>query len=129
MKKLWKDYNLSIVLFAMFIVAWIGQTYAGWVRFASEQREQGNAPEAFGPEGYVWEWSAATLENWQSEFLQLFTMVVLTAWLIHRGSAESRDSSDRMEMALERIERKLQDLSPPETSAKPNKVAAGGRTA
>jgi hypothetical protein len=37
-------------------------------------------------------------------------MVVLTAVLIHRGSAESRDGNDRMEQALGRIERRLDDL-------------------
>lgn len=35
---------------------------------------------------------ASTFENWKSEFLQLFTMVVLVSFLIHRGSQESKDS-------------------------------------
>jgi hypothetical protein len=43
--------------------------------------------------------------NWQSEFLQLLSMVVLTAWLIHTGSAESRDSTDRMEAKIDEIKR------------------------
>lgn len=53
------------------------------------------------------ELTQSTLENWQSEFLQLFSFVVLSALLIHRGSAESKDSADRMEAALKRIEEKL----------------------
>jgi hypothetical protein len=56
------------------------------------------------------EFSEATLENWQSEFLQLFSFVVLAALLLHHGSAESRDSNDRMEAALTRIENRLQEL-------------------
>jgi hypothetical protein len=32
-------------------------------------------------------------------------MVVLTAWLIHKGSAESRDSTDRMEAKIDEIKR------------------------
>ena len=48
---------------------------------------------------------AKTFENWQSEFLQLFTMVVLTAFLIHRGSQESKDSDDEMKEMLEALER------------------------
>ena len=35
-------------------------------------------------------------ENWQSEFLQLLSFVVLTTFLIHRHSHESRDSQDEM---------------------------------
>ena len=50
---------------------------------------------------------AFSLENWQSEFLHIFFLAWLTSFLIHRGSSESRDSDDRMEEALKRIERRL----------------------
>jgi hypothetical protein len=50
----------------------------------------------------------ATLENWQSEFLQLFSFVVLAALLIHRGSGESKDGDERMEDMLKRIEKRLE---------------------
>ena len=49
----------------------------------------------------------ATLENWQSEFLQLFSFTVMASVLIHKGSAESRDGDDAMQAALKRIEDKL----------------------
>ena len=49
----------------------------------------------------------STFENWQSEFLQLFSFVVLAALYTHRGSAESKDSDDRMEAKLDRIVEKL----------------------
>jgi hypothetical protein len=49
----------------------------------------------------------STLENWQSEFLQLFSFVVFSAILIHSGSAESRDGTDRIEEAVKRIEARL----------------------
>jgi hypothetical protein len=32
----------------------------------------------------------ATMENWESEFLQMFAYVLLTAFLFQRGSAESK---------------------------------------
>jgi hypothetical protein len=53
---------------------------------------------------------AATFENWQSEFLQLFTMVILTAFLIHKGSSESKDSDDEMMLELQVIRREIQEL-------------------
>ena len=108
--KFFKDYSLSIVLFTLFMVAWAGQTWVGWNEFVSEQKEHGQIPVWLGSDGYLWNWARATLENWQSEFLQLFCMVVFTAFLIHKGSAESRDGNDRMEQALQRIERKLAEL-------------------
>jgi len=110
MMNVWKNYNLSIVLFALFLVSWIGQTYVGWMEFVGEQQEHGQAARWLGEGGYLWAWAKATLENWQSEFLQLFCMVVFTAFLIHKGSAESKDSNDRMEQMLQRIERRLAAL-------------------
>jgi hypothetical protein len=35
-------------------------------------------------------------------------MVVLTAWLIHEGSAESRDPADRMERKIDEIKRAIE---------------------
>ena len=46
----------------------------------------------------------------QSEFLQLLTFVVLTTFLIHRNSHESRDSDDQMQRSLDRIEKRLKAL-------------------
>src|SRR5690606_30612675 len=37
------------------------------------------------------EFLSSVFENWESEFLQMSAYVVLTAMLIQRGSAESRD--------------------------------------
>lgn len=110
MKRLWANYNLSIVLAMLFLVSWIIQTWTGWVHFQAQQVEHGQTPEMFGSSGYVWEWAAATFENWQSEFLQLLTFVVLTSFLIHRGSHESRDGDDEMKETLARIEQRLASL-------------------
>jgi 4-amino-4-deoxy-L-arabinose transferase-like glycosyltransferase len=109
MKKLWRNYNLSIVLVALFVLSWVAQTLAGWQEFTSEQEQHGQAAQVFASDGYVWTW--ATFENWQSEFLQLLTMVVLTSFLIHKGSAESRDSQDEMQRSLDRIEKHLKELN------------------
>ena len=110
MRRLWSNYNLSIVLTILFVVSWAIQTWTGWVHFQAEQMEHGETAEWFGPSGYIWEWAAATFENWQSEFLQLLTFVVLTSFLIHRGSHESKDSDEEMMATLERIEQRLANL-------------------
>lgn len=110
-RKLWKDYSLSVVLLACFILTWLLQAWTGWRKFSAEQSQHQQVPTVFGDDGYVWEFLAATFENWQSEFLQLLAMVVLTSFLIHRGSAESRDSNDRMEAKLDEVQAKLNELS------------------
>ena len=82
----------------------------GWIEFGSEQREHGEAARWLGDGGYIWAWGAATFENCQSEFLQLLTFVVLTTYLIHRGSHESKDSDEQMQRQLDRIEQRLREL-------------------
>ena len=48
----------------------------GWYAFADEARQHGATPEL---NGYLVEMGRDTFENWQSEFLQLFSFVVLAA--------------------------------------------------
>ena len=110
MKKIWKNYNLSIVLAILFLVSWILQTWAGWVQFADEQRVHGESAMWLGSSGYIWHWAATTMENWQSEFLQLLTFVVLTSFLIHRGSHESKDTDEEVMAMLQSIDRRLRKL-------------------
>jgi hypothetical protein len=114
MRGLLRDYGLSIVLAVMFLVSWLIQSLAGWAEFAADQTNQGFAPQLFGSSGYVYTWLEATFENWQSEFLQLFTFVVLTTFLIHRHSHESRDEQDQQARALEQILTRLSALEPAE---------------
>ena len=108
--RLWQDYGLSITLFILFAVSFLAHTGAGWMQYSSEQQSHGEEPTVFGDSGYIWYWGEWTLQNWQSEFLELGVMVVLSSFLIDRGSAESKDSSDEMKQLLESIDRKLDGL-------------------
>jgi membrane protein implicated in regulation of membrane protease activity len=99
-RRLWREFALSFVLLLLFVSSWIGQGIAEWQVFTDDQRTHGEEP-AVGD--FMSEFAQSTLENWQSEFLQLFTMVVLTTFLIHRHSHESRDSQDRMQEQIEEI--------------------------
>jgi hypothetical protein len=103
-RKVWKNFGLSIAFCILFFVSWAGQGVAQWQEFTDEARTHNESPEIGD---FMAVFSKSTLENWQSEFLQLFSFVVLSALLIHHGSAESKDSDDRMEEALKRIEAKL----------------------
>ena len=118
--KLSRDYALGWVLLGLFIVFWIGQTIVGWQEFAAEQTEHGQIAEVFGNGGYVWNWARTTLENWQSEMLQLFTMVALTSFLIFKGSPESKDGDDEMKQTLARLEHRLELLASDRASLNEN---------
>jgi hypothetical protein len=104
LKKVWTNFALSIVLCVLFFASWGAQAFAQWRQYVQEQQDH-NAPVIAGE--FFMEFGQATLENWQSEFLQLFSFVVLAAVFIHHGSSESKDSDDRMEAKIDRIVQKL----------------------
>ena len=104
LRKVWANFGLSLVLCILFFLTWVGHGVTQWSRYAEEQRTHGETADVGG---FVLDFGEATLENWQSEFLQLFSFVVLAAALIHRGSAESKDSEERIEELVRDIKRKL----------------------
>jgi hypothetical protein len=106
--RIFRNYSLSLVLAALFITAWLSQASTGWMQFSSEQEQHGQTAMVFGDDGYIWHFLADTFQNWQSEFLQLAVFVVLTVWLVHKDSPESRDSTDRMERKIDEIKQALE---------------------
>ena len=102
--RLWKNFGLSLGFCALFLISWVGQAVAEYQTFVDEQREHSESTELGD---FAAQFSQSTLENWQSEFLQLFSFTIMSAILIHKGSAESKDSDDRIEGALKRIEDQL----------------------
>jgi hypothetical protein len=94
------DHLLTIVLVGLFVVSWIGQFVAQVAEVSNDAREHG---QAFSWAEFWPQFLSASFENWQSEFLQLFSFVLLTAHLIHRGSAESPDADDETKAMLEEL--------------------------
>jgi hypothetical protein len=99
-----KDFGLSIAFATLFLASWIGQAIVEWQVFVDDQKEHGQQVRIVD---FAQAFSQSTLENWQSEFLQLFSFTVLAALLIHKGSAESKDTDEEMQKALARIEKRL----------------------
>ena len=103
-RRVWANFGLSLVLCTLFLVSWATQAFAQWQNFKNQQREHGEPALA---SEFLVDFSEATLENWQSEFLQLFSFVTLAALFVHRGSGESKDSGERVEQMLKEIKQKL----------------------
>lgn len=108
-RSVWREFGLGLVLMILFFVTWVGQAVAEWQVYTDEQQTHGEATEVGD---FYTEFMQSTLENWQSEFLQLFSFVTLAALYIHKGSAESKDSDEKMEASLRRIEQHLGTLPP-----------------
>ncbi len=85
-----RDNALSIVLFGLFVVFLLGQAVTGWRTYDAEQREHHERTVGFGTYLSTGHFVEATFENWESEFLQMAAYVVLTIWLVQKGSSESK---------------------------------------
>jgi hypothetical protein len=117
LRRLWRDYSLSIVVGALFLGSFVLHTIFGWWQYVADQTSQGQQATLWGWDGYVIYWGEWTFQNWQSEFLEVFALIVLTAFLVHKGSHESKDSDDRMQASIDRLERKVDELA--ERSGRP----------
>lgn len=89
-----RDSALSILFFALFVAAIIGQSIAGYL-----EHNEWLTQHAWSPEGFLQfitssEFVGDVAENWQSEFLQFFLFIAATIWLVQRGSPESKKPGD-----------------------------------
>jgi hypothetical protein len=94
MAKLFKNNGLTIVLMLLFLASIVGQWIAGWQVQNEELAQHGEGAITLGAYAVDPEFISSVFENWESEFLQMSAYVVLTAMLIQKGSAESRDPDD-----------------------------------
>jgi hypothetical protein len=87
----WRRNALGLTCFAVFVVLVIALALTGHRAYNAEQHVLGNPRVSFATylgEGHFWE---AVFENWESEFLQMAAYVMLTVFLIQKGSSESKD--------------------------------------
>jgi O-antigen ligase len=84
------SHSLSITFFALFFISWILHLYGSLKDHNAEQVIKGKTAETLlsylgGP--HFW---FETFQNWQSEFLSVFSIVVLSIFLRQKGSPESK---------------------------------------
>lgn len=82
--------SLGIVMGLIFLASWLAQSIAG--RSALNEEQLSNLQDPYTYLQYVAssEFWNRTLQNWQSEFLAVGSMVVLSIYLRQRGSPESK---------------------------------------
>lgn len=91
MKAWLRDNGLSLALALLFLASLFGMVFSGWSA-ENENRHQ-HDQAVIGIARYLasGEFLSALMENWESEFLQMWAYVMLTAYLYQRGSPESKD--------------------------------------
>lgn len=83
--------GLTLVFLGLLLITLGMQAYTGWLEHNEELSERGAAVISFASYLTSNHFLEATFENWESEFLQMFSFVCLTIWLRQKGSAESKD--------------------------------------
>ena len=104
MRRFLKDNALSLVVLGLFLVTLAGQSVAGFFEYNQEQEEHGEPPVGYAEYLATGHFAESVFENWESEFLQMGLYVFLTAFLVQRGSAESKKPDDELEDGPEEID-------------------------
>lgn len=82
--------SLSIAFLVLFLLSFVLHATGGWRESNNERTEHGQAPESLfefvGSAGFWFQ----SFQNWQSEFLAVLSIVVLSIFLRQHGSPESK---------------------------------------
>jgi hypothetical protein len=84
------SWSLLLVMGTIWVASWFGQSVAGLTQENDERVAHGGSTISWAEylgSAQFWE---DTLQNWQSEFLAVGSMVVFSIYLRARGSAESK---------------------------------------
>ncbi len=87
------EHSLSSALLLLFLLSFVGHLLGGHAEQVTHERQQiahGEAPVSlwsFLTSAQLW---FQSFQNWQSEFLAVFTLAVLGIFLRERGSPQSK---------------------------------------
>ncbi len=83
-------HSLGLALFGLFLLSWVGHVWSGAAEYNADLAEHGQPTvsilQYMGSARFWFE----SLQNWQSEFLAVGSIVVLSIWLREFGSPESK---------------------------------------
>jgi hypothetical protein len=84
------SHSLSLVMGTIFALSWLGQSVTGVSAYNEEQLRDLQDPVTWSQYLALPDFWNRTLQNWQSEFLAVASMVVFSIYLRERGSPESK---------------------------------------
>ena len=89
-RRFFQNNNLTIVIFAIFLFSIVGMSIAGWLTNNKTLIEHHQAELSYGSYLVNGEFIEGVFENWESEFLQMWALIMLTVYLRQKGSADSK---------------------------------------
>lgn len=111
-KTIWGRYGYGWITLILFAVSLTGHWLFGWFAFVDEETAQGSTVDGGA---YVMQMLRDTLENWQSEFLQLLWQVCGLAIFLFAGSPASKEGGERLERKLDAVLRAIDPQNGAET--------------
>jgi len=94
LKRFVRANSLSLTLFLLFTIFLVGQILAGQGSYNAEQILKGESSVSLRDYVFSAHCVEATFENWESEFLQMGALVLLTVWLRQKGAADSKQEGN-----------------------------------
>jgi len=82
--------SLSTALLTLFALSWLGHAWGSWHHAIDEQRLKGLPPPGFWEHVVSAQFWFESLQNWQSEFLAVLALVLLSIVLRQDNSPESK---------------------------------------
>jgi hypothetical protein len=84
------EFSLSLAFLLLFLLSFFLHAVGGRGAYNEEQALHGQSPVSLGEYLFSSRFWFESFQNWQSEFLAVWAIVVFSIWLRQRGSPESK---------------------------------------
>jgi hypothetical protein len=120
-KRFVRENGLTLFFGLLLLLALLGQSVAGRAEFNNQQMAEGQESVSYLQYLTTSDFAVDVAENWQSEFLQFYLFILVTVWLVQRGSTESKELGQEGRESDE--DQKVGEYAPPDA---PSWARAGG---
>ena len=86
-----------LTMFGIFLLAIIGMSFAGWSTNNETLQEHGQPAQNYSEYIVSGDFIEGVFENWESEFLQMWALIMLTIFLRQKGSEDSKPMRGKAE--------------------------------
>jgi hypothetical protein len=90
-RRLFRENGLSITMFGLFLAFLVPMSISGHRSHNADLRDHRRGPITYVRYVGSGDFIEGVFENWESEFLQMGSFVLLTVWLYQKGSPDSRE--------------------------------------
>jgi hypothetical protein len=90
MRKVVRENGLTLAFTCLLITALVGQALTGVMQYNETAGDAGLPTLTVGEYVTSSQFAVDVAENWQSEYLQFLLYILLTVWLVQKGSPESK---------------------------------------